>query len=313
MKKLATLILAAGLAVGAAAPSADAGDVKLFGGMSHFFMADHSFLTDKYQPLTFGSAINMGFQYIASENLSGTVMLAAGGGDGHVYYAEWGLGPKMMSGRDGTAFSVKHAYLDWVVPSTKVKVRMGLMTWLTPHWCNGPMGHAAQEVAGVTVNIPLSQQFQLNLGWFRGATDQVIPVMFGTAQGTAYYGYNGRDYFYVGGTLLGQGYIIQPWAMYDRESSHNYGIDNAKDVYNPQPAAEMWMVGIGGQISRFDPFVIEFNAAYGRQSNPGKIWWGNMNSNAYPQLFISNRSGKGFGLKANVGYKTKWGTPTFDA
>ena len=320
MKKTASLVFGMLFLCGGVS-AADAGDVKLFGSMSHMFMTDHSFMTEKFQPLTFGSAVQMGFQYIASENLSATVILEAGGGDQHTYFSEWGSGPKMLSGE---SFKIKHAYLDWIVPSTKIAVRMGLMSWATPHWANGPMAHPPiPEVAGVTVNIPVNQMFTINAGWFRGNNNQGLPELFGTANGTAYYGYNGRDYFYLGATAAGRGFVVQPWFLYDRMASHNYGLDSdahlapnwmpVNKAYDPRPGAHTWNIGIGGQISAFDPFVIEFNAAYGKQHNPGKIWWTNVNSNAYPQGGLPNRSGKGFGLKANVGYKTKYGTPTFDA
>ena len=263
-----------------------------------------------FKPLNFGTKIDMGFQYIASENLSGTIFIEAGGGDGSDYFGKWGTGPKMMSGTDGSPrFYIKHAYLDWLVPSTKISVRMGLQTWLTPHWVNGPIGHAAQEVAGVVVNVPVNQMFSAQLAWFRGYADFAITQAMGTAGGAAYYGYNGRDYFYLGGTLRGQGFIVQPWAMYDRESSHNATLDNG--LATPLPGAHTWMVGIGGQVSMFNPFVIEFNAAYGKQHNDGKIWWSNANSNGVPG-FSPNQKGKGFALKANVGYKTAFGTPTLD-
>ena len=193
---------------------------------------------------------------------------------------------------------------------------MGLQTWATPRWCNGPMAHAFETDPGVVVNIPINQALTATAAWFRGSSEFPAVVANGTAQGTAYYGYNGRDFFYLGLTFRGQGFIVQPWAMYDRESSHNYQNDQGV-VGAVSQGAHTWNIGVGGQVTAFDPFVIEFNAAYGKQHNPGKTPWGNANSNGMPGTpmvfaYSPNQSGKGFGLKANVGYKTKFGVPTLD-
>ena len=121
MRKLTTLLLAAGLLIGTSAATANAGDVKLFGMMKHQFKVENTLMKDipwgekTFNPLKFGSEILMGFQYIASENLSGTVVLRAGGGDAGDFYAEWGSGPKMFNVNDAfghSRFYVREAYLD---------------------------------------------------------------------------------------------------------------------------------------------------------------------------------------------------------
>ena len=304
MKKLATLLIAAGLVMGAAAPSANAGDVKLFGQMQHQFMTGNTWGTGGlYQPLKFGSKIDMGFQYIASESLSGTVILRAGHGDANDYWAEWGQGPKMFSQKidpnnGASRFYVKNAYLDWLIPGTRVAVRMGLQSLTTPAWCNGPTIVAgAADMAGVSVNVPVNDSFNFTVAWFRqaGANNLAVP-------GTAYWGHNfGRNKFYAVATYRGNGLTIQPYAQYDR-----IGSDGTLGL---EPAY-MWNIGIGGQYV-FNPFVFEFNAAYGQEKNPnGSAYkWTNANGSN-----VNNVTGKrkGFVLKANAGYKTAWGTPTLD-
>lgn len=74
---------------------------------------------------------------IASEQLSGSIQLELGRTD-------WGKASDGGAlGADGTQIKVRMAYLDWVIPETDIKVRMGVHMIALPgvisQWGAGPI------------------------------------------------------------------------------------------------------------------------------------------------------------------------------
>ena len=120
MKKVITLLLAAGLVIGAAS-AANAVDIKAKG-LWHNAMsfADRNFEkhngSDKMQNAT---RIRTQIDVIASESLKGVVYFEIGP-------QNWGKGADGASlGTDGKVVKVRYNYVDWVIPQTEAKVRMG--------------------------------------------------------------------------------------------------------------------------------------------------------------------------------------------
>ena len=118
MKKLATLLLAAGMVVAASAP-ASAVDVKMDGEYVFTFITGERMGSgDNFDGA--GQRFRLGMTFTASEDLSGYLQLQAGIGaeDDTIY--DWGT-----SNNAKTKLGVRQAYIDWMIPSTTVKVRMG--------------------------------------------------------------------------------------------------------------------------------------------------------------------------------------------
>ena len=112
MKKVITLLLAAGLVIGAAS-AANAVDIKAKG-LWHNAMsfADRNFEkhngSDKMQNAT---RIRTQIDVIASESLKGVVYFEIGP-------QNWGKGADGASlGTDGKVVKVRYNYVDWVIPS----------------------------------------------------------------------------------------------------------------------------------------------------------------------------------------------------
>ena len=127
MKKVITLLLAAGLVIGAAS-AANAVDIKAKG-LWHNAMsfADRNFEkhngSDKMQNAT---RIRTQIDVIASESLKGVVYFEIGP-------QNWGKGADGASlGTDGKVVKVRYNYVDWVIPQTDAKVRMGLQNFSLP-------------------------------------------------------------------------------------------------------------------------------------------------------------------------------------
>ena len=130
MKKLATLLIAAGLVFGATAPAANAIDFKAKGEwVMSFDYGQNGNFTGGHGQTGYGKngedefeakqRLRLQLDAVASENLSGTVFFEIGN-------TTWGQDEGGALGGDGKIVEVRRAYIDWMVPNTELKVRMGL-------------------------------------------------------------------------------------------------------------------------------------------------------------------------------------------
>ena len=127
MKRLMTLLLAAGLVLGATS-AVKAADFKMSGLMQHrVSFADRNFAKgngdDKMRA---ASRIRTQIDVIASESLKGVVFFEIG-------HQNWGKSAEGASlGTDGKQVKVRYSYVDWAIPQTDAKVRMGLQKYTLP-------------------------------------------------------------------------------------------------------------------------------------------------------------------------------------
>lgn len=175
MKKLATLLIAAGLVFGATAPAANAIDFKAKGewvmsfdyGQNGNFTGGHgqTGYNGKEDEFEAKQRLRLQVDAVASENLSGTVFFEIGN-------TTWGKSDQGGAlGADQTIVEVRRAYIDWMVPNTELKVRMGLQGMSIPSFTMKKSQVFEDDVAGIT----LSYQFTDNVGvtafWARPYND----------------------------------------------------------------------------------------------------------------------------------------------
>ena len=175
MKKLATLLIAAGLVFGATAPAANAIDFKAKGewvmsfdyGQNGNFTGGHgqTGYNGKEDEFEAKQRLRLQMDAVASENLSGTVFFEIGN-------TTWGKNSEGGAlGADQTIVEVRRAYIDWMVPNTELKVRMGLQGMELPSFTMKKSQVFVDDVAGIT----LSYQFTDNVGvtafWARPYND----------------------------------------------------------------------------------------------------------------------------------------------
>lgn len=175
MKKLATLLIAAGLVFGATAPAANAIDFKAKGewvmsfdyGQNGGFTGGHgrTGYNQKEDEFEAKQRLRLQIDAVASENLSGTVFFEIGN-------TTWGKNSEGGAlGGDGKIVEVRRAYIDWMVPNTELKVRMGLQGMSIPSFTMKKSQVFEDDVAGIT----LSYQFTDNVGvtafWARPYND----------------------------------------------------------------------------------------------------------------------------------------------
>lgn len=103
-------------------------------------------------------------QVVASEALSGTVFFEVG-------EQRWGMAAQGGAlGTDGTMVKVKHAYMDWLVPKTKLKLRMGLQGIRLPGFAlESPVFD--DDVAGIVASYTFNEHVGLTALWMRPYND----------------------------------------------------------------------------------------------------------------------------------------------
>ena len=269
-----------------------------------------------------GQRVRLQLDAVASESLSGTVFFEIGD-------QMWGNAESGAAlGADGRVVKVKNAYIDWMVPNTDLKLRMGLQAVAMPNVAGGSAvmdGDAAAVVA--------SYQFNDNVGltalWMRPLNDNYTGT---NAEDEPYgNGYNNyldnMDLFALMLPLKFDGVELTPWAMYGMQGKNtrfNEGgvetADGALDVTLPgylpgmnefalgktgKAYGSMFWAGLPVAITAFDPLNIEFDINYGYVEAMGRYDVLKRGTD----LVRGNSKREGWLVKALVEYKMDWGTP----
>lgn len=158
-----------------------------------------------------GQRVRLQLDAVASEALSGTVFFEIGD-------QIWGKNADNNGaalGADGVVVEVKNAYLDWVVPQTDLKFRMGLQAVALP---NAAGGSAILDADGAAVTA--SYKFNDNVGltamWVRPVNDNFGGWRYtngDTRTHDANY-LDNIDLFMLSLPLTFDGVEVTPWVMY---------------------------------------------------------------------------------------------------
>ena len=330
MKKILTLMLAAGMLLGAAS-GAKAIDFKASGEwLVGFGLGDGSLIKDvdnkkRHHEDTFnaGQRVRLQLDAVASESLSGTVFFEIGD-------QMWGNAKESGAalGADGQIVKVKNAYIDWMVPNTDLKLRMGLQAVAMPNVAGGSAimdGDAAAVVA--------SYQFNDNVGltalWMRPLNDNYAGRVYGDREDYQKNYLDNMDLFALMLPLKFDGVELTPWAMYGMQGKNtrfNEGevetADGALNVTLPgylpgmnfgpgglgktsKAYGSMFWAGLPVAITAFDPLNIEFDINYGYVEAMGRYDVLKRGTD----LVRGNSKREGWLVKALVEYKMDWGTP----
>ena len=329
MKKILTLMLAAGMLLGAAS-GAKAIDFKASGEwLVGFGLGDGSLIKDvdnkkRHHEDTFnaGQRVRLQLDAVASESLSGTVFFEIGD-------QMWGNAESGGAlGADGKEVKVKNAYIDWMVPNTDLKLRMGLQAVAMPNVAGGSAimdGDAAAVVA--------SYQFNDNVGltalWMRPLNDNYAGRVYGDREDYQKNYLDNMDLFALMLPLKFDGVELTPWAMYGMQGKNtrfNEGevetADGALNVTLPgylpgmnfgpgglgktsKAYGSMFWAGLPVAITAFDPLNIEFDINYGYVEAMGRYDVLKRGTD----LVRGNSKREGWLVKALVEYKMDWGTP----
>ncbi|MEG2173157.1 MAG: outer membrane homotrimeric porin [Desulfovibrionaceae bacterium] len=323
MKKLATLLLAAGL-VFSAATGASAIDFKAKGQWLMSFDYGQDMISKNRNGRNVGGSgysnksdsfdaqqrVRLQLDAVASESLSGTVYFEIGN-------QRWGQATNGGAlGADGTVVEVKRAYLDWIVPQTDLKIRMGLQGVALPAFSNGASQVFDNDVAGITASYKFNDTVAATLLWARPYNDNF--------EGDETLGHRASknfldnlDMFALLVPLTFDGVKVTPWVSYaavgknvsvNLDDSENVGSNNKYTSYyvaGMTPAAyaqkngkrgdaygSAFWAGITGEVTVADPFRFAWDANYGSYTNG-----------------IEAQKREGYYLSILGEYKMDWATP----
>ena len=316
MKKLMTLALAAAMMLGAAT-GANAIDFKAKGQwiMSFDYGMHGNFGESKAKNNSgFGKnedefearqRVRLQLDAVASEALSGTVFFEIGD-------QVWGQNENGGAlGADGKVVELKRAYIDWMVPQTDLKVRMGIQGIALPSFTTNASQIMDDDVAAISLNYQFNENVGLTAFWARPYNDNAGYYKNSDFGGTQYKNYmDNMDMFAVLLPLTFDGVKVTPWVMYaamgpgmfndggtklngnawDRAASGMisgaFGYDNV-DTYG-----NAFWAGVTGEVTYWDPFRIAWDVNYGSASYADE----KMNREGWLASLL-------------LEYKLDWGTP----
>lgn len=180
-------------------------------------------------------------------------------------------------GTDGLNIGVKEAYINWSIPDTSIRVRMGLQPFVLPGiGAIHPLTRQVDSVvsmwaraAGVIVSGQIAESVGLTAFWMRPSNDN--------APGSATE--HLRDSADLVGLILpivGDGYAVHPWIMYSRSGKDDplftyrptltpvYPQFSPTTVKDSNNYATGWWGGISANVTAFNPWRLGVEVNYAR-------------------------------------------------
>ena len=316
MKKLMTLALAAAMMLGAAT-GANAIDFKAKGQwiMSFDYGQHANFRSNQDGKPGSGyknedefearQRVRLQLDAVASEALSGTVFFEIGD-------QVWGQNDTggALGADNNSVVELKRAYIDWMVPQTDLKVRMGIQGLALPAFTTNASQILDDDVAAVSLNYQFNENVGLTAFWARPYNDNNGYKWNGKDADQNYM--DNMDMFAVLLPLTFDGVKVTPWVMYaalgpgmfDHENQNpnwgGYGSAWTRAargltsgfVGNLDSYGNAFWAGVTGEVTYWDPFRIAWDVNYGSVSYEDE----KMNREGWLASLL-------------LEYKLDWGTP----
>ncbi|GHU92721.1 hypothetical protein AGMMS49925_11780 [Deltaproteobacteria bacterium] len=349
-----TILLAAGLLLSAAG-GAKAVDFQAKGGWLMGFgvnggLGENSFInkvrnnggskTKANTQDTFAAAqrIRLQLDAVASEALSGTVFFEIGD-------TTWGQNATGGAlGADRTSvIELKNAYLDWQIPKTQLRTRMGIQGIALPNTAGGSAIMDADS-AGIVASYQFNDNVGLTALWMRPVNGNFVGWTDGAdrAQGNNYL--DNIDLIALTLPLKVDCVEFTPWVMYGMMGKNvleGYGDGSYPSRYaNANPSSwstvdgnlaftlnslypgfnapnglgstskaygSMFFAGLPLAVAVWDPLNIEIDLNYGYVEAMGRYDVARYGDVA--DIMRASTRRQGWLAKALIEYKTDWGTP----
>ena len=264
---------------------------------------------------------------VASENLSGRVWFEIG-------YTDWGRNGTGGSsggalGADGVNVKVKNAFIDWIVPDTDVKMRMGLQNFTLPNAAGGSAVFGGGDVAAISGYYQISDEVGLAAFWLRPVNDNFEGTEGRNKNRSDAHYLDNLDLFGVSLPLNFEGIELLPWLLYGfigrnaldeyrqswKTEEGNLGESLFANVGNPsryfnfhhtKAYSSMFWGGLPVKISAWDPINLELEFNYGYVEGFGRDAVKNYKTNFNKQ---ADSKREGWLIKALLEYQLDWGVP----
>jgi hypothetical protein len=282
MKRIATLILAAGICLGSST-SAAAIDFKAKGEwiMSFEYGQNGGFAGGNGQtgwnkngqsPFTGEDEFNtrqrvhLQLHAVASENLAGVVFFEIGD-------TTWGKASQGGAlGADSTIVELKNAYLDWIVPQTGLKLRMGLQSVKLPSYTTSS-NVLGDDVAAIVANYRFNDNAGLTAMWARPFNDNYTSTA--TPNRNSYM--DNMDLALLSVPLSFDGIKVNPWGMYAAIGPNTFGEGDFSSLKSGFVSQGTTWMGLKAGLIPVGGGMRKDGTQVGRKlRNYGDAWWGGL-------------------------------------
>lgn len=263
-------------------------------------------------------------EVMASDNLMGAIQVEIG-------KTNWGQASSggALGADSEKQIKIRYAWLQWLMPYTDTKVRMGLQNYNMPSFVNGsPI--FSEDGAGITLSQTLGEVLDFTAFWVRASSANEDPKL---SWPDKLPGFDSMDFFGLALPFHGDGFRFAPYGMYLASGINSYGYrkQDANDSWslspyksslrtvatnimpvgaleilaNPslanklEPYANVWWAGLGGEMTLFEPWKLAGEFAYG-YADAGSL-------HARGHIFDMKRQGWYTALKAE--YSLDWSIP----
>ncbi len=284
--------------------------------------------------------IRLQLEAIASESLSGTVFFEMG-------ESKWGnslFGAGL--GADRAMVELKNAYIDWIIPNTEVKVRMGIQLFSLPSKSTHGSMILTDDAAGIAISNRFNENVALTLFWARpyndnyqneGATNPIHNAstsnfldnadLFGVALPLDFENYSLTPW--VSYMMVGQNFMRNNWSNTSQNKGNaihavsygllpmpfaatSLGLTSPLKTYssNLNSYANIWHVGLAGKVDITAPLSLAWDFNY------GAVDFGSVDNVALNMRDRATETKdlklerKGFYASLLLEYKMDWGTPS---
>ena len=293
MKKLTTLLLAAGLVVSSFA-GAQAGEFKPNLQFAEEFTYGDS---GKDSPENFNAAsrIRFGFDYVASEDLSATILFqyrkGSWGHNGNNFTAD----PEAPADlKYGDQFRMRLAYIDWTIPGTDIKARMGRHAVVAPSYAFGSAILNGRG-DGITLASAINDNINVGFTWVR------LDSETNADKDKAAEFDDDADAVMLNAEFAYDGFKVAPWVMYahaDKNAMNDMTPTGSILSQKGTHDADAFVIGASAELNMFDPFVFALDALYS-------------NAKLHNMDPAAEDSFDGFYVAAKASYKFDNGTASF--
>lgn len=260
MKRAMMSFLAAGLLLSMTS-GARAADVNIKGQWQNgFSWADRNPLksanasVDRFKAST---RLRTQIDIVASDSLKGVVFFEVG-------HQNWGTNDAAL-GTDGKVVKVRYSYVDWNIPETDVKVRMGLQPFDIATFAV-PYAAFMTDGAGISLSGNFTENVGATLFGVRAYNNDERTVSVYDKDNTLLYTYNSHDAMDVIGLAVPvqfDGIRMNPFGMYSaigKDTRFGVGANNKTGV-----ASGLLPVGTGKVVAD-------------SKDNHGNAWWGGLSA-----------------------------------
>ncbi|MDR3074077.1 MAG: outer membrane homotrimeric porin, partial [Deltaproteobacteria bacterium] len=216
---------------------------------------DSGYHTDRAR---FRQRVRTQIRFIADETLSGLLNLET-----NLHWGAADSAPGRLDA-DEAYFVIKHAYLDWTLPNTRIMTRMGMQGLRFPTAAFGnPVMDA--DVAGVTATVPFSPEVSLTAFWARP-----FDTSYDADQDNGRNMNDDMDFFGFMLPIQTGALRLTPWAAFGLigKDSEYFGGDRGRGPSlagntKVRETALAWWVGGAFELPALDPYFVKIDAMAG--------------------------------------------------